>query len=178
VAETGEPYAFDGNDPLNAIDPLGLWWGSNWYHRAVRAFHRLNRDARKVVRAVVHSTVEHDLVDVPQDAAYLQYWGSFEAISHVNKLGAKLGPVGSVAAYVATAPFVPDEATGLAGDAAGNIAKGETIWQEGSQDQPLLGNEPGGRQLSSWLGDALGSSIPTHMVFPGLNRNGTINFAF
>ena len=26
VAETGEPYAFTGNDPLNATDPLGLRW--------------------------------------------------------------------------------------------------------------------------------------------------------
>jgi hypothetical protein len=25
VAETGQPYAFTGDDPLNATDPLGLW---------------------------------------------------------------------------------------------------------------------------------------------------------
>jgi hypothetical protein len=27
VAQTGQPYAYTGDDPVNGVDPLGLWWG-------------------------------------------------------------------------------------------------------------------------------------------------------
>jgi hypothetical protein len=40
VAQTGEPYAFTGDDPLNSTDPLGLqkgWWikGNHWHKNFV-----------------------------------------------------------------------------------------------------------------------------------------------
>jgi hypothetical protein len=36
VAETGQPYAYTGDDPVNGVDPLGLFWGEGtldkWRH--------------------------------------------------------------------------------------------------------------------------------------------------
>jgi hypothetical protein len=40
VAETGQPYAFTGNDPLNATDPVGLRWYRSWHKRARHRHHR------------------------------------------------------------------------------------------------------------------------------------------
>jgi len=117
-------------------------------------------------------------LSVPQDAAYLVYWGTYEAARHVNDLGCRFGIAGSITAHVVTAPHVIPEAGGLAVDTLGNLAKGETVWQEGVKDQPLLGNETGGRELSKALGDLLGSQVPTHMVFPGLRQDHTIDFAW
>lgn len=150
-----------GDDPVNSSDPLGLAASSWW----------------------------RDIVDIPQDAAYLQYWGTYEAVGHLNSLASDCGPVSSVcsvATHVATAPLVLPEAIGLGEDTLGNLAKGETIWQEGYPNQPLLGNEvipnlsvcgqtiiPGfnGPKVSKQLG------FPG-MDFPGLNHNHTINFAW
>jgi RHS repeat-associated protein len=153
VGITGQPYAYTGDDPVNETDSMGLVASSWW----------------------------RDIVDVPQDAAYLEYWGSYEAIKAVNGLANYCGPVSAVcsaATHSLTSPLVPFEAIGLGEDALSNLAKGETIWQEGVQDQPLFGNETGGRQLSQWVGCELGSQVPTHMDFPGLNYNHTINFAW
>jgi hypothetical protein len=73
-------------------------------------------------------------------------------------------------------PLVPIEGAGLAGDAGFNILKGETIWQQGIPDQPLLGNEVipgtdlGGKALSNALG------LP-EMDFPGFRaKTHQINF--
>ena len=46
VAQTGQPYAYTGDDPVNWIDPLGLsWYDPSWAHKAV---DRLERGADKV----------------------------------------------------------------------------------------------------------------------------------
>jgi hypothetical protein len=41
VAESGQPYAFTGDDPLNATDPLGLkgWYcigGQSHYYKGIK----------------------------------------------------------------------------------------------------------------------------------------------
>jgi len=46
VTETGQPYAYTGDDPVNGVDPLGLsWYDPSWVHTAV---HRFARGADKV----------------------------------------------------------------------------------------------------------------------------------
>lgn len=43
MGETGEPYGFDGNDPLNEIDPLGLSGGTQGYVNYLRSSRRHRR---------------------------------------------------------------------------------------------------------------------------------------
>jgi hypothetical protein len=127
------------------------------------------------------ATYWHWVVDVPQDPYYLVYWGTYELVRHVNDLANYCGPVSSlcsVVTYTGTAGLVLIEAVGLGADVLGNLAKGESVWQQGTPDQALLGNQFGGRALSEGLGCLLGSPVPTHMIFPGFRQNGHINFAW
>ncbi len=58
LAETGQAYAFTGDDPLNATDPLGLCWGFCWvshaYHRAVKVVKKVVKKIVKVVKKSGH----------------------------------------------------------------------------------------------------------------------------
>jgi RHS repeat-associated protein len=169
VAETGQPYAFTGDDPLNETDPLGLkGCGANIFCYLGSAYSKTNHGARRVAKAVEHSSVEHDLVDIPQDASYLSYWATYVTIEKAKELGSHV-PGGTVAAEIVTAPLVPIEAAGLGGQSAGSLAKGESIYLEDIPGQPLFGHQTGGVALSQDLGNLLGSSVPTHMNFPGFN---------
>jgi hypothetical protein len=51
VAETGQPYAFTGDDPLNATDPLGfapVWVkGGKYYSHEVPGSHRLPTEGER-----------------------------------------------------------------------------------------------------------------------------------
>jgi RHS repeat-associated protein len=65
VAETGQPYAFTGDDPLNATDPLGLCWSPIGCGTLKRATH----DVRKVAHKAVHVAD-----DVRHGAAATGHW--------------------------------------------------------------------------------------------------------
>jgi hypothetical protein len=130
-----------------------------------------------------------DIVDIPQDGAYLEYWGSYEAIGHLNSLTRDCGPVGelcSVTTHIVTSPLVVPEAVGLGEDALGNLAKGETVWQEGVPDQPLLGNEVTPRLslfdhtlVPSFNGPVVSNELGLPGVrFPGLEQDGSVDFAW
>ena len=150
VGTTMQPYAFVSGNPLNGTDPLGLATSAWW----------------------------RDIVDVPQDLAYLGYWGSYEAASHIDTVGCHLGHASCVASHIAVIPFVPLEAAGLGLDALGNRAKGESIWQEGYRKQPFFGNQTGGRKLSREFQSATGWKFFTNMRFPGLEHNHKIDWAW
>jgi hypothetical protein len=171
LTETGQPYAFTGDDPLNATDPLGDFslghlvnpcdWGNACRH--------VHNAAKKVQKAITHNAVEHDLVDMPQDASYLQYWASYVAIKKAKQLGSHV-PGGSAVATALTAPLVPLEAAGLGGQALGSMVKGETVWQQDQGNQPLFGHQTGGVALSEALANVTGSNVPIDMTFPGFNH--------
>jgi RHS repeat-associated protein len=175
VDATGQPYAYTGDDPVNGVDPLGLW-SLNPISDAEEGW---NDTGGKVVHGIKTGapTAWRDVVDVPQDLSYLAYWGAYEAIQYGNDLGCRFGVVGSVISHIATAPLVPIEAEGLAGQGLGSLAKGESVWLEGQPDQPLIGNQVvfgvHFRQLNKDLG------LP-FLTFPGFAATPShhINFAW
>jgi hypothetical protein len=62
VMETGEPYAFTDNDPLNMTDPLGLcWtrWGCGEFHKLNKYAHKLAHHAKKLL----HSAAAHHILN-------------------------------------------------------------------------------------------------------------------
>jgi len=169
VDETGQPYAYAGDDPVNASDPSGLATCAGWlgWVPGCGVVTDLQNAAAPAWR---------DVNDVPQDVDYLVYWGAYEGIKGIDQLGSHFGPVGCAIAGYVSAPLVPFEAGGLAGDAGFNILKGETIWQQGVGGQPLLGNEvlPGTNLGGKSLSNALG--LP-QMDFPGFRaKTHQINF--
>ncbi|MGD0748326.1 MAG: hypothetical protein ABSB68_11000 [Acidimicrobiales bacterium] len=161
--------AYAGDDPVNQSDPTGLATCTGWLGWVPGC--GVVTDVQNAV-----APAWRDVNDVPQDVDYLAYWGSYEAIKGIDQLGSHFGVAGCVIADIVSAPLVPIEGAGLLGDAGFNIAKGETIWQQGIPDQPLLGNEVvpgtdlGGKSLSNALG------LP-EMDFPGFRaKTHQINF--
>jgi hypothetical protein len=187
VALTEAPFNYAGDDPVNLIDPSGLndcgiWsWVCDIGHVAAGT----PRDVGVAIRIAVNPTgceLGHnpdgsctganywrDYVDIYQDAYYLVYWGSYELIGGLEKLGSylpgsRLLNLGSV---VGTG-FILPELVGLAGQGLGSLAKGQTVWLEGKGGQPLLGNEVlgpfHGRQVTRELG------LP-FLTFPGFDAH-------
>ena len=62
MAETGEPYAYTGDDPVNAVDPLGLLGCSSL------GFLGLSSACHKTVKDVKHVT--HDVLDAADKAGH------------------------------------------------------------------------------------------------------------
>lgn len=92
------------------------------------------------------------------------------AIEKAKQLGSHV-PGGHAVATALTAPLVPLEAEGLAGQGLGSIVKGETVWQQDRSNQPLFGHQTGGVALSQALANITGSNVPVDMTFPGFNHN-------
>jgi hypothetical protein len=183
VAQTEAPYSYVGDDPLNGSDPTGLNDCGDFSivcdigHVAAGT----PRDVGIAIRTVVNptgcelghnpdgscrgATYWRDAVDVPQDASYLVYWGSYEAIGGLEKLGSNI-PGGCTLGSILGIPFIFGEGVGLAGQGLGSLAKGQTVWLQGYPNQPLLGNEVlgpfSGRQMTKDLG------LP-FLTFPGFD---------
>jgi RHS repeat-associated protein len=170
VGTTLEPYAFVGGDPLNATDPLGLFRWRHFFNPCDwgNACRHAHNAAKRYRNAVSHSTFEHDVVDIPQDASYLQYWATYAAIK-TAKRDASHVPGGSAVVTGLSLPLVPIEVSGLAGQALGSLSKGQSIWQQDQGNQPLFGQQTGGVALSKGLAQITGSNKPLDMTFPGFN---------
>src|ERR1700677_4760078 len=85
VATTDQPYVFTNDDPLNETDPSGLkGCGLNPACYVGSAYSKSEQAATRAVDSIENNSVEHDVVDIPQDASYLVYWGSYEAIGKEN----------------------------------------------------------------------------------------------
>jgi hypothetical protein len=100
VAQTGQPYAYTGDNPVNWLDPLGLsWYDPSWAHTAV---DRLARGAKKVGHFV--STHKQAVIVAATIVATLplDLTGAGEAID--------AGVIGAEGAADVTADVVADEA--------------------------------------------------------------------
>jgi hypothetical protein len=163
VRHTSEAFVYGGDDPVNRTDPSGMFNVGFASRDSGGAFCLLGQNPNGSCRG---ATLWRDVVDIPQDLSYLQYWGSYEAIAVVRKGGSHFGPAGRAAALVLSSPLVPFEAGGLGGQALGSLAKGQSIWLQGVPNQPLLGNEVlgpfSGKKISHDLG------LP-QMDFPGFD---------
>ena len=119
MAQTGQPYAYTGDNPVNWIDPLGLsWYDPSWVHQAI---HRFARGADKVghfiathKQAVITAAVI--LATLPLDET-----GIGEAID-ADVIGADVTADG-------TADLVSDEMANEAAEEEGAQASEEVVDQ-------------------------------------------------
>jgi hypothetical protein len=183
VEETMAPFTYAADDPVNLTDPLGL--NDCGVLSVVCDLGHIAagtpRDVGVAIKTLVnptgcdlgrnadgscrYATYWRDVIDVPQDAIYLVYWGSYEAIGGLETLGSYLP--GSCTLNLGSffgIPFITGELVGIAGQGLGSLIKGQTVWLQGIKDQPLLGNEVlgpfHGRQVTQELG------LP-FLIFPG-----------
>jgi RHS repeat-associated protein len=111
VNETGQVYTYAGDDPVNDVDPTGLYWGESLVHKAL------------------------NIVAVP---VYAQYYFAYEAAKAVNDFGCSFGSVGCATthALIAVTPIPELEVFGLGGDITLDWVKnkvtgnGESIYDE------------------------------------------------
>jgi len=137
VAQTGQPYAYTGDDPVNAIDPLGQsWYDPSWAHKVI---HRLARGADKVGHFV--STHKRDVITAAVILATLPLdeTGVGEAID--------ADVIGTDAAADATADVVSDE---MANEAA------EAESAEGADQMAYQAPDTGGEGTSVFRTPSLG----------------------
>ena len=109
INQTGQPYAYVADDPVNNTDPLGLCWPS-W--------------ACPIENAITGAAKEgaHLATDVVTDRFYLEYWGALDLNGAIHwGLGSVFGTVGCDLANVIGAPLVPLQAQGLGVDIAGDF---------------------------------------------------------
>jgi hypothetical protein len=98
VAETGQPYAYTGDDPLNATDPLGLCWSPIGCGALKRATH----DIRKVAHKAVHvaDVVRHTTAHLANNAAteVKSHWrGELQIVGTVAAVASAATGVGALA---------------------------------------------------------------------------------
>ena len=116
VSTTLQPYAFAGDDPLNATDELGLSWTNpswvhHWYHRIRHGLHRLGRAIHRVIHRAVHYadnvrrwTAQHK-VQIAETVAFVAVGIATDGAGDVVLAGAEESAeeAGSVVADVAEA---------------------------------------------------------------------------
>jgi hypothetical protein len=108
VAQTGEPYAYTGDDPVNWVDPLGQsWYDPSWAHTAV---DRLTRGAKKVGHFVATHKQAVIVAATIVATLPLDLTGAGEAID--------AGVIGAEATADVTTDVVADEVTDEAAEEA------------------------------------------------------------
>ena len=190
--ETGQPYAYAGDDPVNGVDPDGrmvnqgpeqpIAGNSSACAVAADKIDFNDQVNGKLANYEAYETqanesdpfssighlavsVERFAVDLPQDAFYPSCWGNYEVASQVVKLGCSHGTAACAIAHALALPLVPAEAVGLAGDVAGNALKGEPLAQGENPNTPLLGND-------SIFGVDVGRDITNDLGLPTLSFPG------
>lgn len=150
VAVTKEPFAYTGDNPLNATDPLGLFGWDDVWNGAVNAA----------------KTVLHIALDVAAVPPYAAYYASYEEMKAINNWGQPHGGAWNVAAHAVTAPLFVPEALGLWGDEAIDWTKGHTVNNESTCDEGVVGYiNPLHDYVPSWL-----KGPKTYL--PGVHANG------
>jgi hypothetical protein len=145
VAETGQPYAFTGDDPLNKTDPLGLNPANpcNWFGIC----HKVHKIIKKVTGVVHRKGVVYSLLEGASFVPYTAYYGAYKGL----KWTSQPHPL-NIAVGIVTLPLRPIavavEAAGLGGDAGLDLVKSNVLHNgEGVADEghvgPLFGTGTG-----------------------------------
>jgi hypothetical protein len=125
VAQTGQPYAFTGGDPLNEVDPLGLsWYNPSWAHKVI---HKVAHVADKVRHATAH-IAKNAVTEVNS------HW---RGLAHGALVGTAI--VGGIACAVATAGVCGAMAGALTVTLAGGAVEGVAAHALDGDNQTLEG---------------------------------------
>ncbi len=128
VQETGQPYAYTGDDPVNAVDPLGLFPGQGFLDKAR---HKIASGA--------------DLVNNGVNSGYEWLDGVAQQTEcgAVNDQGPLAGPLGCATTSGQTADC-PDGGAGIAATTGGNLnAKSARYFKNAGIDPEDLKDEYG-----------------------------------
>jgi RHS repeat-associated protein len=139
-------FSFAANDPLDLIDPTGLW--------------RLPS-----IKSVAHATL--DVLAVPP---YLVYYGSYNLAHAINSVGDRFGVVGRGVSHTLAIPLVPVEALGLSGDVLIDWVKGHTVNNESICDEGKVGYI---NPFHAYVPDPFKGP---QVYLPGIHANGEVDF--
>jgi RHS repeat-associated protein len=156
LATTGQAYAFTGDDPLNATDPLGLsWTDPSWVHKGAHWFRKhvhLRFDPKAGLEAAVNigRGASFGLTDKIDNAIRP---GSANTVPHNSVDEA----IGGAAASVAGGSLLRGAATGTQviedANGAGNLVR-VTSWAASGEDPDLAAGRwvmRGGPTRFNWL---------------------------
>ena len=166
VNQTEEPYTYANDDPVDDVDPDGLFClrghNSDGTCRGSSVVHDVARGSETALH------VGLDLASVPP---YAVYYGAYYEGKGINWVGGKLGPVGSFASNQIVLQFyVAPEALGLGGDALLDWIKGHTVNNESICDE-------GQRGYLNPLHGYLPAFLRGPRVYlPGIHQNGKVDF--
>jgi RHS repeat-associated protein len=142
-------YAYAWGDPVNCVDPTGLFWGT----------------VADVATGALH--IGLDIAAVPP---YALYYSSYYAARGINSLGSHFGSPGRITSHALALPLTSLEATGLAGDVVIDWIKGHTVADESICDEGLRGYI---NPLHAYLPKRLKGPV---VYLPGIHTGGKIDF--
>jgi hypothetical protein len=178
VDETGQPYAYTGDDPVNASDPTGHCVSTPFGCIGPGPANGISGTVGSIVNGVSGAAKEgaHLTIDAVTDPSYLEYWGGLDLNGAIHwGLGSAFVSVGCDIANVIGAPLVPFQAQGLGVDVAGDWLKQHvlgipdyTVGDEGKPSAYLLGSQLG--PIAQKLG------VNWRHNLPGVHSNGSVDW--
>jgi len=147
VAETGQPYAFTGDDPLNETDPLGLISQGNVNYLLSTNKHRKFCAAHPGITGHSCGGLLHAIAGSLDKARH------FVAVHRTGELQI-LGAVAAVTAIVATggAAALAETAAGSVLDTTATVSS----FVAGAADAPGCASDSGTAQVTSCIGAVSG----------------------
>lgn len=121
-ALTGQPYAYTADNPINGVDPSGLFLGISL------------PSPSEVVKTIAHAALDTAAV-----LPYAKYYAANRLANAINSVGNKLGLPGEVVAHGLNLPLALVQAEGLCEDALIDWVKGHTVNDESIGDEGLKG---------------------------------------
>lgn len=180
VAETGQPYAFTGNDPLNQTDPLGLRWRPARRAPAPRTYRRGATSAAVIASAGIGVALKKYGTQVKGGVR----GGGFPDTARPNQILYRANEKGITSYQVFSAKGNPTMRVDLQGASHGGVdtphvhdftantnpETGQTFYSESKTPRPATASEiPTPGEESALLGS--GYSPPPETGWDGLRHD-------